>query len=272
MRTERRLLRVVLDGPPSIEQLRALRFVQPRLAELPPQELQRYLGRRRIWVIADLCVDDFDRTRAELERVGIHAELTSFADYTPEYLRRVLPPAPPEWDRSEQRLEVVFRPSFSPEVILRLFRDGSRCTLQLASMSTSVWERHFNAPEWLEIRRKVVMRSSSPRPSASPAAPIDAEPEEPLEQAIEETVLVDADDELFAAAHAVPALDAGFGLDGMFVTMTSRRGSETVSRECWSPSTARCPALHRVLTRLDRLAWGGLSTPASRACLEELRG
>ncbi|MBO6940333.1 MAG: hypothetical protein JJ863_35495 [Deltaproteobacteria bacterium] len=193
-----------------------------------------------------------------LSAVGVGIELVSDEDYG-AYVAALLPKPPESWSRSQHALELVCRPSFSPEVVIRLWSDAETSRLQLASLGTSIWLRRFNLPPWLRPRARRVALRGSGKPK-EPTVP----PEVPHAESVD-------------APGALPLIEMGLrlpqpaataGLDGMNVTLIARGESETITREVWSPRPED-PAFE-LLQRVHGLASQQLSDPESRRRLDEL--
>jgi hypothetical protein len=133
---DRHCIRLRFAASPDATQLEMLRATFPHLAELAPSTLRERLSERPVVVLRGVFSRvEGDAVVKQLADVGLEAELFG-NDYGLPYLRRTLPAPNPTWEPAETALEVVFRPSFTPEVIVRLWTHESRARLQLGSLNT----------------------------------------------------------------------------------------------------------------------------------------
>lgn len=99
------------------------------------------------FVVGSVQRADSARVLATLQNVGLSCELRG--EYGADYLRKLLS-APAAWTSANERGEVVFLPSFSPEFVLRFWREGGGVHLHLATLNLLIYHRHFGgAARWL---------------------------------------------------------------------------------------------------------------------------
>jgi len=211
-------------------------------------------------VVGDVAAADASALTEHLSTVGVGVELVSHEGYGAPYVTSLLPKPPESWSSSQHTLELVFRPSFSPEVVIRLCSDGETSRLQLASLGTNIWVRRFNPPPWLRPKsRRVVLRG--------PGA-IEQEPTVAPEVPHAETVDASGCHPLIELGLRLPRPAPSAGIDGMKVTLIARDQSGEITRELWSPRPED-PAFE-LLMRVHGVASMHLSDPESRRRLDEL--
>lgn len=254
-----------MEKPPDAAQLAALRAAFEQLGEIPLAELRNRLAKQPFFVGSAASLEDAEKLKRDLTSVGIGVELFTLRDYAAPYLRDVLQKPDLTWESAETTLEMVFRPAFSPEVILRLWATRGRSRLQLASMNASLWVTRFNPPSWLTSRARRV-----PSSSGAPWMETRIEPELPIENPTEETVTVENVEPFFEMVKNLPCAKQSLGLDGMFVDIEWRHGSRCETHALWSPSPERAPEAFALLRHVHSLAWESLGAPESRRRLEDL--
>ncbi|MEM9075000.1 MAG: hypothetical protein AAGE52_41270 [Myxococcota bacterium] len=230
-------------------QLKGLQTAFSALAKIPRASLRASLRR---WPVCVVGVVPREESAALLEVVtglGVGVEFFTTEDY-PSSVRALLPPAPPSFKGSATTLELQFRPSRSPEAILRFWKDGDVFRLQFASVHTSVWLRRFCYPLWLW----------------NPAAD---EPDEPPEDPQTETVEVPGFAELLQAGLRLNEPGEAAGIDGMTVEIDARAGDARAVNAVWSP--AKGTDAYAILNMACELAQG-LRDRKSRQRLAELKG
>lgn len=239
-------VRIVLAGPPTAAQLRALRARFEALAHHPPASLRDHLARWPRCVVGACLPDELDAARRELEPLGVGVE--PVGEYGHEAVLAVVPgPPQPEWDDAEATLEVVFLPSFHPEVVLRAWTRDGRSRAQLASVGTQVARTRLGWAPWLFGEDDEVP------------------PERPSSEVADADLAC-----LIGSALALPAARSAIGLDGMTVVLRARRGARVVHADAWSPTPGTHPELARLLAALRAHARRAFSMPASMARLAEL--
>lgn len=202
-------------------------------------------------MLARVEAEEADALLAAMEALGLQVESFScWRDYSTGYIRSVLPAAPETWDDAHRRLELVVRPSFSPEVIIRAWVAGQHSSLQLASVGASIWATHFNPPGWLVGRGDQL------------------EPEEVPHQ---ETASVSSIDDLVGAATRLPEPLRSAGIDGTQIELDVDDGDVALRRNLWSPRASEEPLAHELLVRTLALASESLSEPESQARVQDLR-
>lgn len=253
-----RSVRITLKERPSPIQLKVLRELFPQLRQVSPATLRVRLA-TSLSVVCHSDAEQIDALQRRAEETNIGLEFFDESDYTADYVRRTLPAPPPTWAHAENSIEAVFRPSFSPELIIRVWADKSKAHLQLASSNASMWCRMSSPPEWL-----LAAASEQSRQSAEQA--LDAEPLLPIEETVE-VVPVDA---LFSLGRTLTQPEATLGADGMMVAVEIRNGSGVRTIETWSPTHESAPDVFALLKELHTLAWETCTRPESRRRLEEL--
>ncbi|MCA9612611.1 MAG: hypothetical protein R3B99_29050 [Polyangiales bacterium] len=264
-------IRLRFTAPPDETQLERLRATFPHLAELAPATLRERLSEQSVVVLRGLFSrDEGDAVVLQLANVGLDAEPFG-NDYGLPYLRRELPAPDATWESAETALEVVFRPSFTPEVIVRLWTHDARDRLQLSSYNALVYHEHFGAPHWqnedLYPRRERKIRKRRRGRSLWEDLPLDPPParELPSEESANVPSLA-----LFEAAERIPNVPRRLGIDGMLIDVELRRGERHETRELWSPRASDAPEAFDLLRRIHALAWLRLTKRESRRRLEEL--
>ena len=252
-------VRLFFGKAPTLPQLKAVRAAFPELASIAPARLRDRLSERPVCVVGLVQPSESAAVEARLTAAGIGVELFDDEDYAAPYIRSLMPPAPESWGSAPQTLELLFRPSLSPEVILRLWNGGDVARLQLGSLGTSVWASRFGEPPWLTATTGRVATEKR------------TEPEPPREQPHSEVAQIESIDQLMATALGLGAPSETYGLDGMIVDIRASSGADRVERELWSPTPTTDPAGHELLRRALILAKSCLRDMESRERLEELQ-
>lgn len=235
--SEYRSVRLMLRAPPSPAQLRGLRQSFARLADLPPAQLREWLTAWPVCVLGDVRRDAADSVVERLEALGLEFELFSWEEYTPDYLRHVLPQPPVDWESAEASIELVYRPAFEPEAIVRLWRAEEGARMHFASPVQSVWALHFNTPPWLR---------------GSNASPDELEPSR--EVPCDEVVDIAPIDGLLALARALPdaAPSTSAVFDGTSIEIAVRDGERRTTFD--GPTASQAPEVLEFLRRVYAFA------------------
>ena len=271
--SKRLSVRLVFQHPPSASQLSGLRSLFSDLAKIPPVDLHEHLTSSPVCVVGSVpCSESGGLAKSvearwlEVAALGLEVEFFDLDDYGAPYVRSLLLAAPSSWSEAEQTLELQFRPSFSPEVILRFWNYGGEARLLLVSLGIRVWARRLCVPPWLASRSR---RLAIVDPSVGADRECE-EPPVPPEQPQDETAEVATIDDLLPLAIELPEPRRVVGTDGMAVEIVARSGANHVSRELWSPTQSREPEAHELVRRALALAQGSLCEAASHRRHEEL--
>ncbi len=268
--------RSVRLGPPSPPQLRGLRQSFVRLAELPPAQLREWLGACPVCVVGDVRRNAADAVVERLAALDLRIELFSWEEYTPAYLRHALPPPPTDWDSAETSIELVYRPAFEPEAIIRLWRTGRRARMHIASPAQSVWAHHFNPPPWLRESNSLVdeLQPSRELPcdEVADVAPIDDLLALALALPGDETSAVSRWDERRDRWETAVVDGKSAVVDGTGIQLAIRDGERQRSSDYGSPTADRQPEVLEFLRRVHTLARSHLIESRSLSRLGELRG
>ncbi len=254
-------VRLSLSGPPTNAQLVGLRGVFPNLALMPPAELRTHLVEWPVCVVGSVAASDSGPLAERVAALDVGIEFVAHGDYQPDYVASLMPGPPGSWETSDTSLELVFCPSFSPEVVVRLWEGQATSRAQLVSLGVSIWVRRFNPPPWLRAKRRAVH---------APGLATREEPPVPPERPHAECVAVASIGPLVDLALGLAKPASTQGIDGMTIRVTARRGTRTEVRELWSPGPDTNPEAFELLQRAHSLASEGLHEPQSRRRLEEL--
>lgn len=203
-------LRVHLDRPADARALAALRRAVPDLANQSLATLRRRLERHPWFVVEAADLEG-------LVAAGLRVERVPVCDY--ETLVACLPPPFAGWSDASPRAEILFLPSFDPEVMIRL----AEGTVQLCTMSAPLGSSRFGISRWLIG-------------DCDPPPPI----EQPLD-AVAESAIADA---LLSKVDALRPRRAEAVCDGMGVVVRTDRRDVYFA----TPGPDRAPVAHRWLT------------------------
>ena len=222
-------IRLRLEAPPNAKQVKGIRALFPELASQPPATLMKRLRSGAEPVVATVGAQRAQRLRAELLALEIPSEIYGIDDYGPAYLRKLLP-APPAWGAARERGEFVFMPSFSPEVVLRMWKHGTADHAHLAALDTNVFVAHFNVARWLREEGEI--------------------PEEAKKA--DESVVVDSVDAVLG--YRLPSMPRGWDscaiADGILVYVCLETSEGRQEHTYSSPAADHLPRAHAFLKQV----------------------
>ena len=242
--------RILLDARPTTAALAGLRALFPSLAAVPVARMRAALDEWPVCVVGTVTRGDADALRAQVRALGIGIELFTDEDY-PTYVGALLPGSA-ECARASDACELLVLPSFSPELVIRLWIAEGRGHLQVASMGTSVWARRFDRPPWLGREH------ASPTDAAAPERPGTSTGEVPASEVAR----------LLEDAWSVVEPSRRAGLDGTSLVIEVRTGTRRRRIAAWSGHRGGPFA---VLARASALARSCLSGVDGEQRLDELR-
>lgn len=242
-------LRLRLQGPVTPAQLRCLRAVFPPLAVIPPAALRQRLSTCSYFVVGSVAQTDSTQALARLCEAGLNCSLTE--RYDVDYVRRILQ-APPAWASAKERGEVVFMPSFSPELILRFWNDERGRHMHLSRLNVMIGHRHFSLARWLTSTSE------------------EAGPEEVLHE--EQTSAPAALASIFVdALPSEAAPTPGYILtDGMPLHVRLEAAGHRAARRFHSPGQSELPEAYAWLMRVLNAA-SCFTSPESREGLRDIK-
>jgi len=227
----------------TMAQLGVIQRVVPALGSIALPVLRDRLRASDTVVVGDLAeTSGLDA----LTSCGLVAELVDLDDYNSHVRRNLPPPREPAWSSARATLEVVVLPSFSDELVIRLWEVGDRGQLQLGSLGIQIWGRHFCRARW----------------TFSTGEPVDLEfrPERLIDSLGE---LDDSPYELVRVSRTDEPLERRM-LDGTRFEITARIGDETRSRSVLGDGEA---ADRRLIENVFARAARSLRDPEGLACL-----
>ncbi len=224
-------VRIHLDHPLSLAQIRGLRRLVPYLRTRRAVDIREILARQRWWIATG--VNDI---RKALRELGFRFETFEHGEYGATFLRSVLTS---DLEAEDAGFDVVFEPSFTPQSIVWASAERIELVASPVGLHTQFFtdSQHASHQEFQVLRETITYR-------------------EPALQLL---------------AHATPDRGRDFGLDGTTVTLRSRRTSEVRTTEMWCPSRASHTEAYSVIARVLTLLEDELRDERLRRCVQRLR-
>lgn len=241
-------IRLTLRGAPTVGRLKVLRAQLPDFANIPVAELRRHLEGWPAFVAGYVRPSEFEEIREVLAAASIAAELIREGL---EYELGLMPFVDRvSFETADETVELLVRPSFTPEYVVRCWRKHSRAWLELSSLHTQVAAHHYWEPPWL----------------------VGMDEEVPSEDPFSEMVEIPLDEQWFESPWSLPpSMDARFQsviVDGWTLAVRARRGQEKLEREFSCPGPGRGPAFE-LFELACQLAASVVSDPRSLARLAD---